>query len=413
MPCVRRGKLRVLYCCYRRLYCNGHVHLSLGSVTYLMPELARHFTALSLLAPVVRGTDGGGTRLSPCDRLRVVPVHGFRARWAHLLSGDLWSIRALRQFVGMQRRVDVLVMCVPSAMYYSAFMAFVRKPLVAVVSGDEQGLMRRSTHLLMRVACGFGVRMAKRMVEQRLLRRASAIVCRNEQLADRCRRTVGYAVPIHIITSGIDTEVFLPCAGEERSGMRRSLGLDGAAPIVGFVATSLSDEKGAHVMRLAFARVREVLPSAQLLVVGEDRGILCDDEGVVHCGWVSHDDLPQYYGSMDVFACPSLSEGAPKVVMEACASGVPVVASRVGAIQEWFESGQNGHCGPSGQCGLAVDAGDSEAMANACLSLLSDANLRACIGANARTLAISRFDYRTCAAQLADVLRTAACGGPQ
>lgn len=245
--------------------------------------------------------------------------------------------------------------------------------------------------------------MVKRITERALLRRASEVVCRNDRLAATCGETAGDATSSHIISSGIDTEFFLPSAREDTAKMRRRLGLDGAAPIVGCVATALSDGKGAQVLRRAFARVREVFPSAHLLLVGEHRSSLRDEDGVVQCGWVPHDALPAYYAAMDVFVCPSLSEGAPKVVMEACASGLPVVGSRVGAIPDWFEDGQNGR-----QCGLVVDVGDSEALANACLHLLSHPNLRARMGANARALALSRFDYRTCAAQLADVLRTAA-----
>ena len=331
--------------------------------------------------------------LEPSERLHVLPVQGLRNRWLHLLSGEFWSLRTLRQFIRVQEDVDVVVAAIPSSTYYATFLRVLTKPIVAIVAGDEQELMTRSSHPAMRLARMVGLDRLKNAREQVLLRRAAAIVCRSERLARKCRHALGEDTPIHIITSGIDMDVFLPWASEEKALARQKLGLSEGAPVIGCAATALSGAKGADVLRKAFVHIREAVPDVRLLLVGRDRGAFAGEDGVIRLGWVPRSDLPECYAAMDVFACPSLSEGAPKVVMEACACGLPVVASRVGAIPEWFLGGQGGqeeHCGPgglSGLSGLVVDVGDSEALANACLQLLSRPDLRAHLPSLASTTA--------------------------
>lgn len=396
--------MRVLYCCYRLLHLDGKTYSSSGSFPYLMPELARHTAGLYLLAPVVSDRIEASTPFDFSERLLIVPIRGCRNRWLHLLSAESWSLRALRQFLHVLPRVSTVVMAIPSGTYYAAFLPFVDKPIVVIVAGDEQDLMRRSSHPFMYLARIIGLHRFKDMCERRILERASAIVCRSEKLAMKCRQAPDKLTPIHIIASGIDTNRFRLCTCEEKIQSRHKLGVDVATSVIGCVATALTSGKGAYVLREAFSRIRQVLAGVDLLLIGEDRGVFCAEGGVIRCGWIPSSDLPSYYAAMDVFVCSSLSEGAPKVVMEACACGLPVVASRVGAISEWFSDGR---------CGIAVDIGDADAMADACLHLLSDPDLRARVGANARELAVSQFDYRICAAQLAEVLRSVSSGGPQ
>jgi len=87
--------------------------------------------------------------------------------------------------------------------------------------------------------------------------------------------------------------------------------------------------------------------------------------GLQHCVWMAgdRDDIPELLASMDVFVLPSLGEGISNTVLEAMASGLPVVATRVGGNPELVEDGVTG---------LLVPVGDVTALANALQTLIDD-----------------------------------------
>jgi len=85
--------------------------------------------------------------------------------------------------------------------------------------------------------------------------------------------------------------------------------------------------------------------------------------------------LPEIYSKAAVFVLPSYSEGMPMVILEAMAHGLPVVATRVGAVPLLVEEGETG---------FLVQPGDKQALLDSLLSLVSDQALAARFGANAR-----------------------------
>jgi glycosyltransferase involved in cell wall biosynthesis len=91
-------------------------------------------------------------------------------------------------------------------------------------------------------------------------------------------------------------------------------------------------------------------------------------EDVNFVGRVPHGpELEQYYRMADVFALPSLSEGSPKVIPEALAKGLPVVATQVGGLADLVQHGQEG---------LLVTPGSSEQLEGALSTLARDPSLR-------------------------------------
>ena len=110
--------------------------------------------------------------------------------------------------------------------------------------------------------------------------------------------------------------------------------------------------------------------------------------------WLAGDrqDVPRLLQAMDVFVLPSLGEGISNTVLEAMASGLPVIATAVGGNVELVEDGCNGSL---------VPPGDQLALSNALAALLHDDSERARRGANARQRVCERFDWdRTVAAYL-------------
>jgi sugar transferase (PEP-CTERM/EpsH1 system associated) len=95
-------------------------------------------------------------------------------------------------------------------------------------------------------------------------------------------------------------------------------------------------------------------------------------------------DVPAQLAAMDVFLLPSLNEGISNTVLEAMASGLPVIATDVGGNPELVQPGVTG---------TLVPVGDAEALAEAVLALLDDPARRAQYGAAARERIAREFDW--------------------
>jgi glycosyltransferase involved in cell wall biosynthesis len=86
---------------------------------------------------------------------------------------------------------------------------------------------------------------------------------------------------------------------------------------------------------------------------------------------LSHLSIPNYLSVADIFVLPSLSEGLPLAILEALATGVPVVATLVGGIPDLLEDGRDS---------ILIKPGNSEELSKAILKLLSNDNLRKVMG---------------------------------
>jgi glycosyltransferase involved in cell wall biosynthesis len=91
-----------------------------------------------------------------------------------------------------------------------------------------------------------------------------------------------------------------------------------------------------------------------------------------------------YYRAADVYVHPTRADTFPTAVLEALASGTPVVASRVGGIPEQLDDGESG---------FLVERGDAKALAARVSLLLSDARLREQVGRQGRARASRSFDF--------------------
>lgn len=94
------------------------------------------------------------------------------------------------------------------------------------------------------------------------------------------------------------------------------------------------------------------------------------------------DNIPGFLSTLDIYVQPSLWEGLCIAVVEAAASGLPILASNVGGIPETVKDGYNG---------FLVDPGDLEGFKEKLLNLVTDSDLRKAMGANSRTLAEEKY----------------------
>ena len=127
--------------------------------------------------------------------------------------------------------------------------------------------------------------------------------------------------------------------------------------IVG-AAGRLSPEKGFDVLVEAAARVIDIDPTVGFVLFGDGPckpalveliSALGLTGSVVIAGF--RNDLDRFIAQLDLFVLPSYTEGLPNVVLEACAAGVPVVATAVGGTPEVIEDGVSGFLVPPGDIG--------------------------------------------------------------
>ena len=165
------------------------------------------------------------------------------------------------------------------------------------------------------------------------------------------------------------------------------------APRVVFLG-EIGERKGAFVLLEAWAKIAaepDVLGVARLTLAGDrgtararadavERGV---GASVEVRGWLSPTEAAELLAGADVFVLPSRSEGQPMAVLEAMAHGLCVVASDVGGIPEMLDDGGSG---------LLVPPDDVDALVAALRRVLTDASLRARLGAAARKRVLADFD---------------------
>ncbi len=189
------------------------------------------------------------------------------------------------------------------------------------------------------------------------------------------------------IHSSIDIDAFSP-EKYDPVRIRRSFGFSAHAPVIGMVGRLSSQKNPADFVRAA-ALVKQKKPEAAFLFVGDgplrsgiERQITqCGLEGSVVLAGL-RDDVPALLACMDVFILTSLWEGLPRVIVQAMAAGVPVVANGVDGVREIIRNGTNG---------FMVDPGDTASMADRVISLLECPDLRASVTRQAHATVRQEF----------------------
>lgn len=190
------------------------------------------------------------------------------------------------------------------------------------------------------------------------------------------------------IQNGVDTDRFAPA---DRAAARAALGLGMNQLVVGSVGR-LDPVKDQVGLIHAFAQLLARWPRAVLVIAGDGP---CRDElqalvtslrlsGQVRLLGERH-DIPVVLGALDVFVLPSIAEGISNTVLEAMATGLPIVATRVGGNPELVNDGENGRLVPSK---------DPSALSAAVATYLEYPRLRASHGQNSRLRAVEHFSLK-------------------
>ncbi len=159
---------------------------------------------------------------------------------------------------------------------------------------------------------------------------------------------------VRVVPNGVDVQRFHPRWPSQ--SLREELGLAPAAPVAGIVA-ALRPEKNHELFLRSAALVHRELPEARFLVVGDGPGRkqLESLAGELSVSDVVHflgtrGDIPEILSLIDVLVLTSHMEANPISILEAMAAEKPVVATRVGSIEQTVTDGKTGYLVPPGQC---------------------------------------------------------------
>jgi len=197
-----------------------------------------------------------------------------------------------------------------------------------------------------------------------------------EEIVDQ----VGFKKKIFTVNVPVSVERFI-LAKEEK--MREKLSFNKSDIIIVAVGRSIK-VKGWDIAIKAFARVMQNISNVKLLLVGDNTSndyyhYLCTQiaqlnlqDDIIFTG--ARNDIPEILKTSDIFILPSRSEGTPAALIEAMASGLPCIATKVGGIPEVIRDGENG---------LLFQREDDQELADKIISIATDERLKECLLNNA------------------------------
>ena len=189
-----------------------------------------------------------------------------------------------------------------------------------------------------------------------------------------------YARQVHVIPWGMDTARF-PWPPPDESGPKPE-----NSPATLFMAAVAGEFiKGAHVAHEACRILRQSRSDFELVITSDPPGRI--DEFTRSVGWCSQADLPRHYRAADVLLTPTIAQdGLSRTSVEAMASGIPVVASRIGGLPFTVVDGVTG---------LLANPGDPADLASQISKLLDDPALRRQMGIAGRRRFEQEFTWET------------------
>lgn len=215
-------------------------------------------------------------------------------------------------------------------------------------------------------------------------------------------RLASAVVEARVIPNGVDVTVFHPADKRE---VRRGLGIPQSAKILLFVANGIQGNpwKDYRTLQTAVARVAERLQGQDVLFIALGEAAPTERIGRATIRFVPYQHTPtsvaHYFQAADLYVHAARAETFPTTVLEALACGTPVVATAVGGIPEQVKSLADGAIcvrhptfDLEEATGMLVPPGDAEEMARGIEMLLTQADVRLRLAANAARDSRQRFD---------------------
>ncbi len=242
-----------------------------------------------------------------------------------------------------------------------------------------------------------------RSYEKKLMKRSDALIAVSKYTVDELTELYGIdEKKIHVIYNGVDVQKFKP--RPDRAELRREFGLEDEKKIVLFVGR-LYHRKGLEILLRSIPPVLQEFSDVKFVISGKGfkkkeeslRNLakqLDIEDHVTFLGYVPDEKLPNLYSASDIFVLPAIYENFPFAILEAQATGLPVISTKVGGIPEFLVDNENG---------FLIDPGDSAQLTQRVLALLQDPKLAKEMGMRGRKLIEEKFSWRLITNQVIDL----------
>lgn len=243
--------------------------------------------------------------------------------------------------------------------------------------------------------------------EYRLLKRSDRIIAVSGYTKKEILKN--YDIPpwkIKVIFNGVDLEKFKPV--EDKAKFKRALGFSEKDLLILYVGR-LYSRKGLPTLISAIPPVVRKARNARFLISG--KGLRGEEkklksyvekfkvaQNVVFLGYYPDEKLPSLYKAADIFAFPSIYENMPFALLEALASGLPIVTTRVGGIPEVIDDGKNG---------FLINPYDSLGLANRIRYLIENSKMASEMGVLGRRTVERKFNWEDIVKQVLEVYNEA------
>jgi glycogen(starch) synthase len=374
-------------------------HLYFGGVERRIIETTKRLQS-ELEITVYSGTKAGFKKLSsmsgvsfdPCYSTDILfPVDNWffnrsLTKKANAINADVYEAHAVSGY-GFPKKLEKLG---------------VKKSFIHTIHGvlaDEYEQAKKNGYPSVRgrFANYFMQRLSK--LEEETAKNATMVVTISNYSLEKIQKYYGIEQSkVRIVPNGVDIEKFKPMDTKE---VRQQFGL-GKEPCVLFVG-SLIPRKGLPFLVEAAKKVVRIQADTKFVIVGDGplRNQLYDSLKTANLsgnfkflGNLKDNVLSAIYNCADVFVLPSIQEGQGIVLLEAQASGKPVVAFDIGGVNETLQNKETG---------LLVKQGDVDALADALLKLLTDKALREKMGSNGRKFVSENYTWDICAQKMLKV----------
>lgn len=271
----------------------------------------------------------------------------------------------------------------------SILSALFRLPLIVQIQGHTVNPGQEYGNSLKRRFISRAVRLA--------LKRAELIRCLNHSIQQEVLAVHPTAHTV-VLGSRVDTASFAPKNDDKQPSTERSAAL---------ITVGAMEPRKNHALLLRVLKgVADNGVEACLSLVGEGTQLealqqlaasLGLSKRVDFLGRVSQRELVDLLRSHDAFVFPSLSEGQPRAVLEAMATGLPVIAARIPGIEDVIDHDASG---------LLVSANDVNAWTSAVCRVVTDRDLSSRLGSNGRARMVEKHGFDSSLDRMADLFRS-------
>jgi glycosyltransferase involved in cell wall biosynthesis len=358
--------------------------LNVGGPALHVAHLSRELDSRGYETTLVAGRvgEGEGSMEYVADALGVEPLYVAELQREISAAPDAFAVRRLMKLIH-ELRPDILHTHTAKAGAVgraAALLAGSARPPVVVHTFHGHVLRGYFTPNRARVF---------QQIEQTLARYSDALIAVSPQVRDDLVRLgVAPASKIAVIRLGLDLERRVATDSAARMSVRAELGVPAESFLIGWLGR-MTEIKRAEDLLAAFAQLRGRGLDAYLALVGDGplRGSLervAGDLGIAdRTRFVGfRESVGEFYSAFDAVALTSANEGTPVTVIEALASGLPVVATDVGGVSDVVHDRRSG---------FLVPASDVVAIAERLEKLAADEQLRARMGEAGRKFVVPRY----------------------